>query len=94
MKRIFRLIILVYLVWLLQEPIFVSRTPPLFEKKRAAFFQTCHLNRIHVVERGYLKFMWAGVSGYDVIGDMTSLSAFLWSLYGGGGGGGVTTAPI
>ena len=34
---------------------------------------------------------WAGISGYDVISDMTSLAASLWTLDGGrGGGGGVT----
>ena len=34
---------------------------------------------------------YAGISSDDVINDMTSLAASLWTLYsGGGGGGGVT----
>ena len=36
-----------------------------------------------IVERSYL-IIYAGISG-DVIDDMTSLAASLWTLYGGGG---------
>ena len=39
-----------------------------------------------IVERAYLIIQWAGISGYDVTSDMTSLAASLWTLDGGGGG--------
>ena len=39
-----------------------------------------------IVERAHLLIHWAGISGYDVISDMTSLAASLWTLDGGGGG--------
>ena len=38
-----------------------------------------------IVERAYLIIQWAGISGYNVISDMTSLAASLWTLDGGGG---------
>ncbi len=39
-----------------------------------------------IVERAYLITQWAGISGYDVISDMTSLAASLCTLDLGGGG--------
>ncbi len=38
-----------------------------------------------IVERAYLIIQWAGISGYNVISDMMSLAASLWTLDGGGG---------
>jgi hypothetical protein len=43
-----------------------------------------------IVERTIVLNNYAGISGYDVINDMTSLAASLWALYRGGGWGGVT----
>jgi hypothetical protein len=41
-----------------------------------------------IVERTIVLNNYAGISGYDVINDMTSLAASLWALYRGGGWGG------